>query len=171
MATPKTLALAASALAMACLSACSGNDTAQTDANGSNTTESATANTGENIIEYMVWLKPQDMRDPDAHELYDNFNREAFVDSVFAAVYQHHAIVTDEDGDTLSLELIKEREVSDPRYAHSKVAGVRFREAWSFDPATKTMTKKVKSMLIGYEFVYDSTIVAIRPAFKISFDN
>lgn len=125
----------------------------------------------ENVIEYMVYLKPQDMRDPYAHELYDGFNREAFVDSVFAAVYQHHAIVTDEDGDTLSLETIKEREVSDPRYAHDKVAGVRFREAWSFDPSTKTMTKKVKSMLIGYEFIDDSVIVAIRPAFLITFDN
>lgn len=125
----------------------------------------------ENIIEYMVYLKPQDMRDPYAHELYDNFNREAFVDSVFAAVYQHHAGVTDEDGNALSLETIKEREVSDPRYSHDKVAGVRFREAWSFDPVTKTMTKKVKSMLIGYEFVDDSTIIAIRPAFLITFDN
>ncbi len=125
----------------------------------------------ENIIEYMVFLKPQDMRDPYAHELYDSFDREAFVDSVFASVYQHHAIVTDENGDTLSLETIKEREVTDPRYSHDKVAGIRFREAWSFDPQTKTMTKKVKSMLVGYEFVDDSVIVAIRPAFMINFDN
>ncbi len=125
----------------------------------------------ENIIEYMVFLKPQDMRDPYAHELYDDFDREAFVDSVFASVYQHHAIVTDENGDTLSLETIKEREVTDPRYSHDKVAGIRFREAWRFDPEKKVMTKKVKSMLVGYEFVDDSVIVAIRPAFKITFDN
>ncbi len=124
----------------------------------------------ENIIEYMVYLKPQDMRDEFAHELYDNFDREAFVDSVFAAVYQHHAKVTDEDGNELTLEEIKEREVSDPRYSHDKIAAVRFREAWSFDPQTKTMNKKVKSLLIGYEFVQDSVIVAMRPAFLMTFD-
>lgn len=166
MTIKRTIAHAAATLAAAALlalAASCGTDAARD--------EQKEATGKENIIEYMVFLKPQDMRDPYAHELYDNFDREAFVDSVFAAVYQHHAVVTDEDGNPLSLETIKEREVSDPRYSHDKVAGVRFREAWSFDPVTKTMTKKVKSMLIGYEFVDDSTIVAIRPAFLITFND
>lgn len=160
---PHAATILAATASLALMTSC-GTDTA-------NDSQAQEAAGEENIIEYMVYLKPQDMRDPYAHELYDNFNREAFVDSVFAAVYQHHAVVTDEDGNPLSLETIKEREVSDPRYSHDKVAGVRFREAWSFDPVTKTMTKKVKSMLIGYEFVDDSMIIAIRPAFLITFDN
>ncbi len=167
--TITTLSLAVAALATSCSS---GKDDDARNGQGLTPTaqqQELQASDGENVIEYMVYLKPQDLRDPYAHELYDHFNREAFVDSVFAAVYQHHAVVYDEDGNVLSIEDIKEREVSDPRYSHDKVAGIRFREAWDFDPVNKVMTKKVKSMLVGYEFVDDSTIVAIRPAFLIKF--
>ncbi len=171
MATIKTITTLSLVVAALTTSCSSGNGDVE---NGQGLTPTAQQkelqdSDGENVIEYMVYLKPQDLRDPYAHELYDHFNREAFVDSVFAAVYQHHAVVYDEDGNELSIEEIKEREVTDPRYSHDKVAGVRFREAWDFDPVNKVMTKKVKSMLVGYEFVDDSTIVAIRPAFLIKF--
>lgn len=173
--TRKMMTVAAMATMIAAMTTSCGNNVSEQTQSTSEAapvaTTATTDNSNENVIEYMVYLKPQDMRDPDAHELYDAFNREAFVDSVFAAVYQHHAKVTDESGNELTLEEIKEREVSDPRYAHDKVAAIRFREAWSFDPASKTMTKKVKSMLVGYEFVDDSVIIAMRPAFLMTFDN
>ena len=122
-----------------------------------------------NEIIYNVYLKPQDMRDADAEELYANFDRQAFVDSLFAAVYSHGVTVTDMEGNVLSIDDIKVREVEDPNYSRDKVAGIQFTEAWVYSPSSNTMTKTVKSMLVGYEVVEDSVIVAFRPGFVFRF--
>ncbi len=122
-----------------------------------------------NEIVYNVYLKPQDMRDPYAPELYEGFNRGAFVDSLFAAIYYNGAVVTDMSGNVLSIDDIKQREVEDPKYSRDKVACVQFREVWAFSPASKTMRKSVKSMLVGYEVVEDSMIVTLRPGFVFHF--
>lgn len=119
-------------------------------------------------IEYIVYLKPQDQRDTDAPELYQNFDRAAFADSIMNAVYYHRARVTDmQTGEVLTIDDIKTREVEDPNYARDKMAGVRFTEEWTFDPTNLTMTKRVRRMLIGYEVVVDSVIEALRPGFEI----
>ncbi|MBQ2322813.1 MAG: hypothetical protein II375_09730 [Bacteroidales bacterium] len=123
-----------------------------------------------NEITYNVYIKPQYMNDPDAAELYANFDRAAFVDSLFSAVYTKGVKVTDMDGNPMTIDDIKIREVEDPNFSRDKVAGIRFREVWSYNPSTNTMTKKVKSMLVGYEVVEDSTIVALRPNFEFHFD-
>lgn len=122
-----------------------------------------------NEIVYNVYLKPQDLRDPYAPELYEGFNRGAFVDSLFAAIYYNGAVVTDMSGNVLSIDDIKQREVEDPKYSRDKVACVQFREVWAFSPASKTMRKSVKSMLVGYEVVEDSMIVTLRPGFVFHF--
>lgn len=127
------------------------------------------AASGGNEIVYNVYLKPQDMRDPYAPELYEGFDRGAFVDSLFAAIYYNGAAVTDMNGKALSIDDIKQREVEDPKYSRDKVACVQFREEWTFSPATKTMRKNVKSMLVGYEVVEDSMIVTLRPGFVFHF--
>lgn len=124
---------------------------------------------GGNEIVYNVYLKPQDLRDPYAPELYEGFDRAAFVDSLFAAIYYNGAEVTDMNGNALSIDDIKQREVEDPKYSRDKVACVQFREVWAFSPAAKTMRKSVKSMLIGYEVVEDSMIVTLRPGFVFHF--
>ncbi len=123
-----------------------------------------------NTIVYNVYLKPQDMTDPYAPELYENFNREAFVDSLFEAIYHNRAQVTDMSGNPLTIDSIKTLEIEDPRYFRDKLAGVQFTEEWTFCPKTKTMTKKVRKMLVGYELVEDSMIVALRPGFVFTFD-
>lgn len=124
---------------------------------------------GGNEIVYNVYLKPQDLRDPYAPELYAGFDRAAFVDSLFAAIYYNGAEVTDMSGNALSIDDIKQREVEDPKYSRDKVACVQFREAWAFSPTAKTMRKSVKSMLVGYEVVEDSMIVTLRPGFVFHF--
>lgn len=124
---------------------------------------------GGNEIVYNVYLKPQDLRDPYAPELYEGFDRGAFVDSLFAAIYYNGAVVTDMSGAPLTIDDIKQREVEDPKYSRDKVACVQFREVWTFSPAARTMRKRVKSMLIGYEVVEDSMIVTLRPGFMFHF--
>lgn len=124
-----------------------------------------------NTIEYIVYLKPTDQTDPYAPELYEHFDRAAFADSIMSAIYYHRARVTDyQTGEPLTIDDIKTREVEDPNYARSKMAGVRFTEQWRFDPTTLTMAKRVTKMLVGYEVVSDSMIVALRPGFLFTFD-
>ena len=123
---------------------------------------------GKEIV-YNVYLKPQDFRDPYAPELYEGFDREAFVDSLFAAVDLHKAKVTDMTGAPLTIDDVKQREVEDPNYSRDKVACVQFREVWDFSPSSMSMVKKVKTMLIGYEVVEDSAIVTLRPGFVLNF--
>ncbi|MDD7724339.1 MAG: hypothetical protein PUJ24_01585, partial [Bacteroidales bacterium] len=90
-------------------------------------------------------------------------------DSLFAAVYSNGVTVTDMEGNVLSIDDIKVREVEDPNYSRDKVAGIQFTEAWVYSPSSNTMTKTVKSMLVGYEVVEDSVIVAFRPGFVFRF--
>lgn len=163
-------AVAISAMALVACNSNQGTDTAAEASAAAPTAAIDAANGEAGTITYWVYLKPQDMRDPYAHELYDNFDREAFVKSVYTSLYQNHAKVYDYEGNELSLETIRERQVSDPNFSDDKLAGVRFTEEWKFDPATKTMEKKIKEMMLGYEFVEDSTIIAFRENFKFVFD-
>lgn len=127
--------------------------------------ESASANE----ITYNVYLKPQDLRDPYAPELYEGFDRQSFVDSLFAAVYTKGVQVTDMNGEPMTIDDVKQREVEDPNYSRDKVACVQFHEQWQYNPSANKMTKVVKSMLIGYEVVEDSMIVTLRPGFMLHF--
>ena len=125
--------------------------------------------TPSNEIVYNVYLKPQDLRDPYAPELYQNFDRASFVDSLFSAVYTKGVKVTDMNGNPMTIDDVKQREVENPNYSRDKVACIQFREDWHYNPFSNTMTKTIKSMLIGYEVIEDSMIVTLRPGFMFHF--
>ncbi len=152
------------AFASVLLASCGSNAPADADV-PSMPAESASANE----ITYNVYLKPQDLRDPYAPELYVGFDRQSFVDSLFAAVYTKGVQVTDMNGDPMTIDDVKQREVEDPNYSRDKVACVQFHEQWQYSPSANKMTKVVKSMLIGYEVVEDSMIVTLRPGFMLHF--
>lgn len=157
------------ALAATLFSCADGAPSSAPDVNPQATPTATQATAEGREIVYNVYLKPQDFRDPYAPELYEGFDREAFVDSLFAAVYLHRAKVTDMSGAPLTIDDIKQREVEDPNYSRDKVACVQFREVWDFSPSSMSMVKKVKTMLIGYEVVEDSAIVTLRPGFVLNF--
>ena len=139
---------------------------AQSQAQGAQTVNMEGAST----IVYNVFLKPNDMRDPYAPELYANFDRDAFVEEIFDAVMHHRATVTTIDDKPMSLDDIKTMEIEDPAYSRDKLAGIQFTEDWKLDAETMQMNKKVRSMLVGYEVVVDSVIDHLRPGFKIHFE-
>ncbi|MBQ3635049.1 MAG: hypothetical protein II951_05460 [Bacteroidales bacterium] len=143
------------------------SDNANTDSQKSGTEEVATT-AGKTIV-YNVYLKPEDMTDEYLPEFYADFDRDAFVEAMFEAVYHNRAEVTDMEGNPMTIEDIKTREIEDPNYSREKLAGIQFTEEWTFDPKTISMSKKVKKMLIGYEVVEDSMIVALRPGFMFHF--
>ena len=128
---------------------------------------------GGQTIVYNVYLKPivDSGVELEAEESLANFNREAFVDSLFQSVYYHKARITNFLGDSLSIEDVKTLEIEDPNYSRDKLAGVQFTEEWFLNPATRHLEKKVISMLVGYE-VYDQNgdYCALRPGLVIHFD-
>lgn len=166
--TIKALAAVAALALTACATdgnAPASNAPAAQTVNRCATADTMTADFG--TIVHNVYLKPQFANDEAYASMLNDFNREAFVDSVFEAVYRHAIKITDMDGNPISLEDVKTREIEEPEFHRDKVAGIQFTEKWSFDPATHHMEKKVISMLIGYEVVDNGEIVAFRPGIMV----
>lgn len=167
----KIMVSMAGALCTCALWSCS-NGGAETNAVAGAETSAQTSEaqqiTGDfGTIIHNVYLKPEFTDDPAYAEMLADFNREAFVDSIFEAIYHNFAKVTDMEGNPMTVEQVKDLEFSNPAFTRDKVAGIQFVERWSFDPKTQQMQKKVESMLIGYELMDNGVIVGFRPGFKI----
>ena len=157
---------------LACVSMLISSCTTNTGSEPSQATQSqnvASTTASGNVITYNVYLKPQDFTDADADELYKDFSREQFVDSVFSAIYYHKAKISDINGNALTLEDVKSQEIENPNFSRDKLAGLQITEEWQFNPEALTFNKKVKKVLFGYEVVQDSMIIALRPGFVIEF--
>lgn len=130
------------------------NDTAAEHSLESLPTASSAVSTASfsDTIVYTVSILPQNPQDPTEAENLSRLNRKALVDSLFACIYTGKASVTDfSSGKPLEIDEIKEREITDPRFAREKVAALQFTEAWSFDKDNCSFQKKVVSIHIAYE--------------------
>jgi hypothetical protein len=108
----------------------------------------------ENIIQDIIIKNP----DPDnawAEEGLKGMHRQALVDSIFLMVYTRKAIAFDfETHEKLTIRQIKALE-DRPDFSREKIGKIQFVESWYLHTGNLVMTKRVSSMVLGYE-TYDS---------------
>lgn len=79
-------------------------------------------------------------------------NRKGLVDSIFNMVYSGRLIaVNRETHEKLTLKQLKDLEKGDG-FTRDNIGMIQFTEAWYLDPVTRTMTKKVLAMDLGYNY-------------------
>ncbi len=83
-------------------------------------------------------------------------DKENLVNQLFNSVYSGHATAYEYyPREPLTIDQVKEREVTDPRYSRDKVAVLQFCEEWRFDAEKVAFQKRVISVHIAYSS-YDS---------------
>ena len=95
-------------------------------------------------------------------------NRRAMIDSIFSMIYQEKAIAYNfETREKLTVKQLKRME-SEPGFSRDLIGMIQFTEAWYLDPASAAMTKKVISMILGYNFyASDGELFGHKPVFKV----
>ena len=119
-------------------------------------------------INYGVVVKNRDESDTWQKKSLENFEREAFVDFLFKAVYEGRLQPYDYfSGEPLSLQEVKELE-KNKEFNRSRIGKIQFKERWYFDTDHLQMVKQVTSVMLAYE-VYreDGSFRGYKPAFLV----
>ncbi len=138
------------ALLIACaaiVGACTSNEMSTTDdAKILCTTPNGEAiNCTCDTIVYNVVVKGED-------ENLEGFDADGLIDKIFQSVYTCGAQVVDyQTEEPLSIDDVKDREVSDPRYSRSLISLLQFTEIWHYDAENVAMYKEVKSIHVAYD--------------------
>jgi hypothetical protein len=108
----------------------------------------------ERIIQDII-IKNNDSNDAWADECLKGMHRETLVNETFEMAYSGKAKVYDFDThEILSKKQLKEREKKEG-FSRDKIGKIQFIESWYLNPDKVTFTKKVNSLVLGYE-TYDS---------------
>ncbi len=108
----------------------------------------------ENIIQDIV-IKNIDPDDAWTQECLQGMKRETLVDIVFELAYSGKAVVYDFDTrEKLTVRQLKQLERA-AGFSRDKIGKIQFMESWYLNPDKVTVTKKVSSMVLGYE-TFDS---------------
>jgi hypothetical protein len=95
-------------------------------------------------------------------------NRSALIDSIFNMVYTGSAKAYNHDtNEMLTIKQVRKIEKED-NFTRNNIGMIQFTEAWYLNPASNTMTKKVLSMVLGYNF-YNSEgeLFGHKPVFRV----
>jgi len=104
----------------------------------------------ERIIQDIV-IKNNDPNDAWADECLKGMHRNTLVDEVFAMAYSGNARVYDFDtNEILTVNQLKKREKEEV-FSRDKIGKIQFIESWYLNPDKVTFTKKVSSLVLGYE--------------------
>jgi len=104
----------------------------------------------ENIIQDII-IKNTDPDDAWTQECLQGMKREKLVDIAFELAYSGKAVVYDFDTrEKLTVKQIKQLEKA-AGFSRDKVGKIQFIESWYLNPDKVTVTKKVSSMVLGYE--------------------
>lgn len=122
-------------------------------------------------IIYDVIIKNTDLEDMWKEKCLENLNHKAFVDTLFAWIYnEKHSAYDFFTREQLTPKDLKKLE-SEKGFSRDKVGKVQFYEVWYFDAQKMNMNKKVVSLVIGTENYKDSGEVKdYSPVFMINFD-
>jgi hypothetical protein len=119
-------------------------------------------------ITYQVIIKNSNPDDLWTTRCLAGLNRTAFIDSIFNMVYLGKALAYNyETLEKLTPAQIKDLE-SATDYSREEIGMIQFTEAWVLNTQRNQMSKKVLSMVLGYNF-YSSTgeLVAHKPMFRV----
>jgi hypothetical protein len=104
----------------------------------------------DRIIQDIV-IKNNDPNDAWADECLKGMRRNTLVDEVFAMAYSGNARVYDFDtNEMLTVKQLKKRE-KEEGFSRDKIGKIQFIESWYLNPDKVTFTKKVSSIVLGYE--------------------
>ena len=104
----------------------------------------------ERIIQDIV-IKNNDPNDAWAEECLKGMHRNTLVDEVFEMAYSGKARVYDFDtNEMLTVKQLKNREKVEG-FSRDKIGKIQFIESWYLNPDKVTFTKKVSSLVLGYE--------------------
>ncbi|MBN2664259.1 MAG: hypothetical protein JXR68_11470 [Bacteroidales bacterium] len=123
-----------------------------------------------NPIIYDVIVKNTDQTDDWAEFCLANTDVEAICNIIYNAVYQEKLIAYHYLNDSIfSIAQVKEIEKEN---TPDKLGKIQFEEEWYFDETNLTMSKKVLSIIIGYEIKNDQgEVYGYKPGFKVYLDN
>ncbi len=106
------------------------------------------------IIQDII-IKNNNPDDTWAEECLRGMQRKALVDTLFSMVYSQKAIAYDFDtNEKLTLRQIKKIEKKEG-FSRDKIGKIQFIESWYLNTNNATMTKRVESLVLGYE-TYDN---------------
>lgn len=119
------------------------------------------------IIQDIV-IKNNNPDDLWAEQCLQGMYRDTLVSVLFDMAYSGQAKVYDFDTDALlNVKDLKKRE-NMPGFSRDKVGKVQFVESWYLDPAMASFTKKVSSLVIGYEtFDSQGQFIGYLPVFRM----
>jgi len=99
-----------------------------------------------------VIVRPDSLGDPWEVEKVAGYNGTEMVNDIFTSIYKGKLIARDyHTGQPLKVQDIREfeKDFTD----RSRIGKLSFTENWYYDPATFSVTKKVKSIAFGYELL------------------
>ncbi len=123
-------------------------------------------------IIYDVIIKNLDADDQWTDFCLSKLKKDALVDIVFNAVYSGKAKAFHYyDNTPITISQIKELEKEDD-FSRDKIAKIQFTEEWLFDEINLKMSKRITSVMLGYE-VYDhnGNVKGYKPTFRIYLNN
>jgi hypothetical protein len=119
-------------------------------------------------IIYDVIIRNPDPNDKWTEKCLAHFDRSRFVDQLFDAVYDKHAIAYDFfSGKKITPGGLKRIERSND-FSREKIGKIQFSESWYYDSLNLVMKKRIISLVLGYELFGDNgEIIGYKPVFKI----
>jgi hypothetical protein len=95
-------------------------------------------------------------------------HKKALVDSIFGMVYAEKAIAFNhETNEQLTLHQVKDIEKADG-FSRDHIGMIQFTEIWYLNTRSNSMTKKVLSMVLGYDvYSSDGELFGHKPLFRI----
>jgi len=123
-------------------------------------------------IIYDVVIKINDPEDPWQEHSLGKLDRKSFVDLIFKMASKEQGNSYDySTGEKLSSRDIQQLE-NELNFNRDDIGMIQFSEIWFINPETNSMTKKVHSVILGYDyFSADSFLLGHKPLFKFVFDH
>jgi hypothetical protein len=123
-------------------------------------------------IIYEVIISNPNPDDTWATECLSGLHRRSLIDNIFSMVYKNQAVAFNhETNEKLTPRQVKQIEARDG-FNRENIGMIQFTEAWYLNPESGTMTKKVLSMVLGYNFyASDGELFGHKPVFRVEMNN
>jgi len=120
-------------------------------------------------IIYEVIITSPDPDDAWKTKCLGRLQRRVLIDSIFSLVYQNRAVAFNhETNEKLTRKQVEKIE-SVKGFSRDDIGMIQFTEAWYLNPGKITMTKKVLSLVLGYNFYLSESgeLFGHKPVFRV----
>jgi hypothetical protein len=137
----------------------------------SNLNQSEGIEVADTII-YEVLISNPNPDDPWAVKCLSRLNRKILIDSIFSMIYEKRAVAyNQETHEKLTAKQVRTIE-SAKGFHRDDIGMIQFTEAWYLNTVRNTMTKKVLSMVLGYNFYLETgELFGHKPVFRVEMRN